>query len=91
MTKSNNIKEFEVQLIKQKASPSWFWFLFPTLVLVALFYILPVIITFFISLTNMSTSTGFKNWNWIGFKNYSSIVKHPETPQHLLLTIKYVV
>ncbi len=91
MTKSKNAESFQILLHKQKASSSWFWFLIPTLILVALFYILPVIITFIISLTDMSTSTGFKHWNWVGIKNYISIIKHPETPKHLWLTIKYVV
>lgn len=78
-------------LKNHKSAHSWLWFLLPTLFLVALFYVIPVIITFYISGTDMSTSTGFKHWNWVGLKNYISIIKHPETPQHLWLTIKYVV
>ncbi|RKX91570.1 MAG: sugar ABC transporter permease [Spirochaetes bacterium] len=86
--KSNIIQP---KLKKQNPAHSWLWFLLPTLFLVALFYVLPVIITFYISGTDMSTATGFKHWNWVGLKNYISIIKHPETPQHLWLTIKYVV
>ncbi len=91
MTISNKTEQLDPQFIKQKAAHSWFWFLLPTILLVALFYVLPVIITFFISATDMSTATGFKHWNWVGLKNYISIIHHPETPQHLWLTIKYVI
>ncbi len=68
----------------------WFWFLLPALILVVIFFFLPIIITFFISGTNMSTATGFQNWKWIGLKNYQRISSHPETLEHLWLTVKYV-
>ncbi len=68
----------------------WFWFLFPSLLLIVLFFFLPVIITIFVSGTNMSSSTGFNNWKWIGLDNYKMIAIHPETPKHLWLTVKYV-
>jgi len=71
-------------------SLDWFWFLFPSLLLIVLFFFLPVLITLFVSGTNMSSSTGFHAWKWIGLSNYHKIAIHPETPKHLWLTVKYV-
>lgn len=79
------------QLKLGKAKYDWFWFLFPAFLLVFVFYFLPVIITFFISATNMSSSTGFKNWDWVGLGNYQKIARHPETLGHLWLTVRFVV
>ena len=78
------------QTLKRGGRHDWFWFLLPAFILVVLFFFLPIIITFFISGTNMSTATGFQNWEWTGLKNYQRIATHPATPQHLWLTIKYV-
>ncbi|SNR68749.1 carbohydrate ABC transporter permease [Desulfurobacterium atlanticum] len=66
-------------------------FIVPFLFLVVVFYFIPVIITFLISFTNMSSYTGFSNWHWVEFKNYEFIFKNPETVQHFWITVKYVV
>ncbi len=86
-----NAKNEELQQIGRiRGKYDWFLFLLPTLILVIVFFFLPVIITFFISGTDMSTATGFQNWQWIGAKNYQRITAHPDTPKHLWLTVKYV-
>ncbi len=75
---------------KNRGKWDWFKFLLPAFILVLLFFFLPIIITFFISCTNMSTATGFQNWKWIGFGNYKRIITHPDTLSHLMLTLSYV-
>ena len=66
-------------------------FMSPAVVLTAVFFFVPVIILFRISLTNMSTATGLKNFEMIGLDNYLTILKHPSTPVNLWTTVKYVV
>lgn len=79
----------EIRKIKS-GGPDWFWFLFPSLLLMVLFFFLPVVITFIISGTNMSSSTGFHAWKWVGFNNFRKIAILPETAGHFWLTVKYV-
>ncbi len=83
-------KREEIQTLKQSTGLEWLWFLLPSMILIILFFFLPVLITLFVSGTNMSSSTGFHNWKWVGFRNYKLIAVHPETSKHLWLTIKYV-
>ena len=66
-------------------------FMAPAVLLTAVFFFVPVFILFRISLTNMSTATGLKNYEMIGFENYATILKHPNTPVNLWTTVKYVV
>jgi inositol-phosphate transport system permease protein len=67
-----------------------FLFMSPAVLLTTLFFFVPVIILFRISLTNMSTATGLKNYEMIGFENYLTTFKHPNTPVNLWTTVKYV-
>ncbi|HSR34604.1 MAG TPA: sugar ABC transporter permease [Anaerolineae bacterium] len=62
----------------------------PAGLLTIIFFFLPVLILFGISLTNLSSSTGFKNYEWVGFENYVKIVQNPMTKLNLMATIKYV-
>ena len=71
-------------------SKSWFWFLLPAFILVIVFFFLPVLITIFLSGTNMSSATGFSGWKWVGFENYRKIFEHPDSLSNLWSTIKYV-
>ncbi len=66
-------------------------FMTPAGVLTLLFFFLPVFILLGISLTNLSSATGFKNWELVGLDNYKAILKHPSTPANLWATFKYVV
>ncbi len=65
-------------------------FMGPAAVLVVAFFFVPVVIVLVISLTNMSTATGFANWQWVQLENYRKIVSHPNAGQVLGNTIKYV-
>ncbi len=65
-------------------------FMTPAGILTITFFFLPVIILFGISLTNLSSSTGFKNYEWVGFENYVKIVQNPLTSLNLMATVKYV-
>jgi len=65
-------------------------FMGPATLLVVVFFFVPVVIVVVISLTDMSTATGFGNWRWIQLENYHKIISHPNAPQVLGNTIKYV-
>jgi inositol-phosphate transport system permease protein len=65
-------------------------FLSPTLLLVTLFFAIPVVIIVLISLTNMSTATGLRNWEFIGLQNYRRIISHPQFRANTGATIFYV-
>jgi len=79
----------EIRKIKP-GRPDWFWFLFPSLLLIVLFFFLPIVITLIISGTNMSSTTGFHAWKWVGLNNFRKIAILPETADHFWLTVKYV-
>ena len=68
----------------------WLLFMGPAMILVAVFFITPVIIVFIISFTNMSSLTGFTNWSWIGFENWIKVFTHPQSGQHVGVTVIYV-
>ena len=93
-TNSMTISQKDIGAVERKKKNSgkldWLKFLLPALILVMLFFFLPIIITFFISGTDMSTATGFQNWKWVGFGNYERIANHPDTLKHFLITISYV-
>lgn len=66
-------------------------FMTPAGVLTVVYFFLPVFILLGISMTNLSTATGFKNYEWIGLENYKAILAHPSTPTNLMATLKYVI
>lgn len=72
-----------------------FWepalFMAPATILTVIFFFIPVFVLLFISLTDMSSSTGLRNYNWIGLENYLKILTHPNMPPILWATIFYVV
>jgi inositol-phosphate transport system permease protein len=62
-------------------------FLIPSLIIIAIFFLLPVILTFLIGLTSMDYT--FK-WNWIGLGNYINIVNDRWAAKILNNTLFYV-
>lgn len=78
-------------LLKRRRSKAWIGFLAPATVLVLAFFLTPVVITIILTFTNMSSATGLSNWQWIGLKNYEKILRNPETPAHISVTIRYVL
>jgi inositol-phosphate transport system permease protein len=50
-------------------------FMAPATVLVIVFFIAPVVITFVMSFTDLATSTGLSNWQWIGPANYQRMFR----------------
>ena len=65
-------------------------FMSPATLLVVVFFFIPVVLIIGISMTNMSTATGFQNWKWVYLENYRRILKHPNTLQVLRNTLMYV-
>ncbi len=69
---------------------SAYWFILPAALLVILYFFLPVILTVGISFTNMSSVTGFSNWEFNGIANYIKIYLHPDSLSIFGSTIIYV-
>lgn len=77
-----------MRLSKIRLRPSALWaFLVPSVILIGLFFFVPVILTFLISLTDMDYSF---RWNWIGLGNYIRIITDPWAPKILTNTFFYV-
>jgi inositol-phosphate transport system permease protein len=82
-------KEGVIQSLR--SSSTGFWFMSPAAILVILFFFIPSLIIIGLSLTNLSTATGFQNWEWVGLENYQKIFQHPDAGPTALRTIMYVV
>jgi inositol-phosphate transport system permease protein len=65
-------------------------FMGPATVLALVFFITPVVITFAMSFTDLATSTGLSNWQWIGFENYARMLRSQFVFTILGNTIVYV-
>lgn len=66
-------------------------FMAPAAVLVIVFFFLPVLIIIGLSATNLSSATGFQNWEWVRLENYAKIVANPQTGPIFRNTVVYVV
>lgn len=86
---SRNVKSLSAPAQGRRGSiPLAFWFLLPVLIMVALFFLLPAIITGLLSLTDMNYTF---NWNFIGFENFREIFyEDPIAKTTLINTIIYV-
>jgi inositol-phosphate transport system permease protein len=62
----------------------------PAVVMVTVFFCVPVLLTLGISLTDMSTATGLSKWQWIALDNYERIVRGRFTSIIFWNTIFYV-
>ena len=65
-------------------------FMSPATILVLLFFFLPVIVTLWISMTNMSVAT-FRGYEMVGFANYARIIASRWTVKILKNTAFYVI
>jgi len=82
--------DFRSLLAKLKAYSSPFLFMSPATILVMLFFFLPVIVTLWISTTDMSVAT-FRGYKMIGFANYIKMFKSRWTLKILKNTAFYVI
>jgi inositol-phosphate transport system permease protein len=83
-------KESRDRLRSIRGLPSALVFVGPALILISMFFFIPVVIIIGISMTDMATATGFDNWSWVGLQNYAKIWTHPSTPEILWHTVFYV-
>src|SRR6266545_3110187 len=65
-------------------------FMAPAAILIAVFFLAPVVITFAMSFTDLETSTGLSNWTWIGPGNYQRMFRSGFTFTILGNTLMYV-
>ncbi len=66
-----------------------FIFMSPLTILVFLFFFIPVVLTIFISMTDMSTAS-LTHWHFLGLKNYGKLLKFRWTKILLENTVFYV-
>jgi inositol-phosphate transport system permease protein len=74
---------------RARATPTVF--LAPAAVLVVVFFAVPVVLIGVLSFTDMSTATGLREWNFIGWDNYRRIINHPNFGINARATVVYVV
>lgn len=67
-----------------------FWFMSPSAILVIVFFFIPSLIIVGLSMTNLSTATGLREFDWVGLANYRKIFIHPDTGRIALWTLVYV-
>src|SRR5438093_791730 len=73
----------EAVALRREATAAAWWrinatallFMGPAVLLVLVFFLAPVVITFTMSLTDLATSTGLSNWQWIGLENFARIFR----------------
>jgi inositol-phosphate transport system permease protein len=65
-------------------------FMAPATILVVVFFLAPVLITFGMSFTDAATSTGLSNWAWIGIENYARMFRSQFWLPILVNTVVYV-
>ena len=91
LTSSVQTEERESWLDALRRSSGALLFMAPATILVILFFFVPVIILLGLSMTNLSSATGFSNWEWIGLENYRRMFTNPQARFITLNTIKYVL
>lgn len=64
-------------------------FLLPATILIVLFFLVPVITTLYLSMTDISVLT-FRNPQWAGLENYRTLLQDPFMDKILLNTARYV-
>jgi len=82
--------DFRSLWVKFSTRSSAFLFMSPATILVMLFFFLPVIVTLWISMTDMSVAT-FRGYKMVGFANYARILASRWTTKILKNTIFYVI
>jgi inositol-phosphate transport system permease protein len=65
------------------------FFLLPATALILLFFLIPVVTTLYLSLTDISTVT-FRQPQWVGLGNYRALARDPFTGRILANTARYV-
>ena len=70
-----------------------YFFITPTLILLALFSLLPIAVALVISFTNMDLAglADYSNIKFVGFENYVSVISDPVFMQSIYNTLFYVI
>ena len=67
------------------------FFMLPAALMVVVFFLVPVVLTLGMSLTDMATSTGLSRWQWVGLDNYERLLTGRFTSIIFRNTVFYVV
>ncbi|MEX0765540.1 MAG: sugar ABC transporter permease [bacterium] len=73
--------------LQRYAAPAMF--LLPATVLIVLFFLVPVVTTLYLSMTDISVLT-FRNPQWAGLENYRTLLQDPFLGKIMLNTARYV-
>ncbi|MBA7654767.1 Melibiose/raffinose/stachyose import permease protein MelD [subsurface metagenome] len=77
-------------LVRTKAALSAWGFMSPSLVLVLVFFFIPAVLLFILSLTNLASHNFNEPWHFIGLENYRRLFNDKFFPKILGNTFRYV-
>jgi raffinose/stachyose/melibiose transport system permease protein len=73
---------------RERTNPTFYWMVVPALVLFFLFHTLPVLQGVFYSFTDYA---GYGDWNFVGFENYSYILRDERIRSSYLFTFQVAI
>lgn len=76
---------------KVRAKLTMVGFLGPAAILVLIYFLIPVVILFVLSLTDLASSNFSEPWTYIGFDNYRQVINDPFRDRIIGNTFRYVV
>ena len=76
---------------KIRARVTMLGFLGPAALLVLVFFLIPVVVLFVLSLTDLASSNFNQPWTYIGFDNYQRVIDDPFRDRIIGNTFRYVV
>lgn len=77
---------------KPRKNYTWLFFLLPSIVIMLLFFIYPILLTFFYSFTNLAlTGEAAKELKFIGFGNYARMLQDPAVSISIWNTLVFLI
>ncbi|SEG79436.1 carbohydrate ABC transporter permease [Paenibacillus sp. UNC499MF] len=79
-------------LYRKKRTSSWFYFLLPSIAIMLVFFIYPILLTFYYSFTNLAlTGEAAKELKFIGFDNYVRMFQDPTVRISIWNTLVFLI
>ncbi len=85
------IRERSITEEKVRARMTMIGFLGPAAALVLVFFLVPVVVLFVLSLTDLASSNFNEPWTYVGFDNYQRVIDDPFRNRIIGNTFRYVV
>lgn len=87
--KNERLQKHRLRILKQNAEA--FCYLLPAMLVLAVFWFLPVILSVIISFTNWKGLDTWATVKWVGLTNYANVLQDAEFHQTILNTFNYVL